>query len=149
MSRTYHFGLGTRIVNTIFRLMTRFGLGAKYRYMLSVPGRVTGKIRSTPVDVMSEAGRRWLVAAYGPSAWVSNARAAGGVTLSRGGRTEKVRVSELGVEESIPVLRKYIREVPVTRPYFDAGPDSPDDVVAREVARHPVFEVLPYSEPGS
>ena len=117
--------------------------------MLSVPGRVTGKIRSTPVDVMSEAGRRWLVAAYGPSAWVSNARAAGGVTLSRGGRTEKVRVSELGVEESIPVLRKYIREVPVTRPYFDAGPDSPDDVVAREVARHPVFEVLPYSEPGS
>ncbi len=72
-----------------------------------------------------------------------NARAAGEVTLSHGGRSETVRVAEQGMAASVPVLRKYLREVPITRPYFDAAPDSPDEVLAAEVDAHPVFEVLP------
>jgi hypothetical protein len=53
-----------------------------------------------------------------------------------------LRVVELGVTDSIPVLRQYLREVPVTRPYFDARPDSPDRELAAEVPRHPVFQLL-------
>jgi hypothetical protein len=146
MARTYNFGPGARIVNAVFHAMTRLGLGDRYRYVLSVQGRTTGKVRSTPVDVMSANGRRWLVAAYGVTGWVRNARAAGEVTLSRGGRSETVRVVELGVDESVPVLRQYLREVPVTRPYFDANADSPDEAFAEEVARHPVFAVQPLAE---
>jgi hypothetical protein len=95
---------------------------------------------------MAESGRRWLVAAYGVTNWVRNARAAGEVTLSRGCRSETIDVAEQGIAESVPVLRKYLREVPTTRPYFDATPDSTDEVLGAEVARHPVFEVLPLRE---
>lgn len=142
MARTYRFGAGARLVNGIFGGLTRLGRGASYRYVLSVPGRVTGKVRSTPVDVMIEDARRWLVAAYGVTEWVRNVRAAGEVTLRRGSRSQTFRAVEVGVTESVPVLRKYLREVPVTRPYFDASPDSPNGVLAKEVEKHPVFELI-------
>jgi len=74
--------------------MTRLGLGASYRFILTVPGRKTGHLYSTPVDVIEAAGERWLVAGYGPAGWVRNARAAREVTLSRGGRSEKFGVDE-------------------------------------------------------
>ncbi|ALV32238.1 hypothetical protein AS200_09430 [Streptomyces sp. CdTB01] len=28
-------------------------------------------------------------------------------------------------DDSVPVLRQYLREVPITRPYFNVTPDSP------------------------
>jgi deazaflavin-dependent oxidoreductase (nitroreductase family) len=85
MAKTYRLSLGVRLINSVFRLMTRLGLGASYRYVLTVPGRTTGRLYSTPVDVIEAEGDRWLVAAYGPSSWARNTRAAGEVTLSRGG----------------------------------------------------------------
>ena len=94
MAKTYRLSFGARLVNAVFRLMTRVGLGASYRYILTVPGRKTGRPYSTPVDAIEVAGDRWLVAGYGPTGWVRNARAAGEVTLSRGGRSEKFKVDE-------------------------------------------------------
>ena len=99
--------------------------------------------RSLTVDVIEVAGDRWLVAGYGPASWVRNARAAGEVTLGRGGRSEKFRVVEATPEAAIPVLRAYIDEIKVTRPYFDAGPDSPGDAIAAELKRHAVFRLAP------
>jgi deazaflavin-dependent oxidoreductase (nitroreductase family) len=139
MAKTYRLSVGARLINSVFRLMTRLGLGASYRYILTVPGRKTGRLYSTPVDVIEVAGHRWLVAGYGPSSWVRNARAAGEVTLSRGGRSEKFSVVEADVQTAIPVLRAYIAEIKVTRSYFDANPDSPDDAIAAELKRHAVF----------
>ena len=141
MARTYRVNAMERAINAVFRLLTRLGLGAKYRYILTVRGRKTGKEYSTPVDVMERDGRRFLVAPYGVVSWVRNARAAGEVTLSRGGRTERVRVSELSPQASAPVLRQYISEVRVTRPYFDVTPGSTDQAFAAEAPRHPVFEI--------
>jgi deazaflavin-dependent oxidoreductase (nitroreductase family) len=134
-----------RAINGLFRLLTRLGLGAKYRHILTVRGRKTGKVYSTPVDVVENGGRRFLVAPYGVVSWVRNARAAGEVSLSRGGRTERLGVSELSPEASAPVLRQYISEVRVTRPYFDVTLDSTDEEFAAEAPRHPVFEALPVS----
>jgi hypothetical protein len=34
-----------------------------------------------------------------------------------------------------------MREVPVTRGYFDAHPDDPDDAIAAELPRHPVLKL--------
>ena len=123
--------------------MTRLGLGASYRYVLTVAGRKTGRLYSTPVDVMEVAGDRWLVAGYGPAGWVRNARAAGEVTLRRGARSEKFRVDEVAAQIAIPVLRAYIGQIKVTRPYFDANPDSTDDAIAVELKRHAVFRLTP------
>jgi len=44
--------------------------------------------------VVETSGHRWLVAGYGPVNWVRNARAAGEVTLSRGGRALRYKVAE-------------------------------------------------------
>jgi hypothetical protein len=88
-------------------------------------------------------GSRWLVAGYGPANWVLNTRAAGEVTLSPGGPSETYKVEEAGAEDAVPVLRKYIAEIRVTRPYFDATPGSSDKDVAAALPRHAVFRLIP------
>ena len=118
-------------------------MGASYRYILTVPGRKTGRPHSTPVDVIEVGGDRCLVAGYGPANWVLNTRAHGQVTLSRGRHSETYKVEEVGAEDAIPVLRKYIAEIRVTRPYFDASPNSSDEMVAAELPRHAVFRLIP------
>ena len=118
-------------------------MGASYRYLLTVRGRKTGQLRTTPVDVMETGGHRWLVAGYGPANWVHNARAAGEVTLSRGGRQARYAIAEPTPGEAVPVLRKYLTDVRVTRPYFDATPASPDSQLEAELARHPVLRLIP------
>jgi deazaflavin-dependent oxidoreductase (nitroreductase family) len=145
MPKTYRLSLGTRLINALFRLITRLGLGASYRHILTVPGRKTGRLYSTPVDLIEVDGQRWLVAGYGPANWVRNARAAGEVTLSRGRHTDKFKVEEAEVEAAVPVLRKYIAEIRVTRPYFNANPDSSDEAIAAELERHTVFRLIPVS----
>lgn len=51
----------------------------------------------------------------------------------RSDRRESLPVRELPPEEQAPILRQYVREVKVTRPYFDAQPD--DDVAAKRYRR--------------
>ena len=86
MSKRYRLGPGKRLVNAVYASLTRHGRGAHYRHMLSVPGRKSGEIRSTPVDVMHVDGSPWVVAPYGEVNWVKNVRAAGSLRLSRGKR---------------------------------------------------------------
>jgi deazaflavin-dependent oxidoreductase (nitroreductase family) len=143
MAKAYRRHLGTRLTNWWFRTLTKLGLGAAYRHILTVPGRKTGQPHSTPVDVIEVGGDRWLVAGYGPANWVLNIRAHGEVTLSRGGHSGTHKVEEAGADDAIPVLRKYIAEIRVTRPYFDASPNSSDETIAAELSRHAVFRLIP------
>jgi len=143
MAKTYRRHLGTRLINWWFRTLTKLGIGASYRHILTVRGRKTGRLHSTPVDVIEVGEDRWLVAGYGPANWVLNTRASGEITLSRAGRSETYKVEEAGAEEAIPVLRKYIAEIRVTRPYFDATPSSSDEALAAELSRHAVFRLMP------
>jgi hypothetical protein len=86
-------------------------------------------------------GDRWLVAGYDRE--LGATRAHGAVTLSRGGHSETYKVEEVRAEDAIPVLRKYIAEIRVTRPYFDATPNSSGEAVAAELSRHAVFRLIP------
>ena len=52
--------------------------------VLTVPGRKTGKPRSTPVTPMEVDGGRYVVNGYPGADWVDNVRAAGEVTLAQG-----------------------------------------------------------------
>jgi hypothetical protein len=54
VAKTYRRHLGTRLINWWFRTLTKLGLGASYRHILTVPGRKTGQLHSTPVDVMAD-----------------------------------------------------------------------------------------------
>jgi deazaflavin-dependent oxidoreductase (nitroreductase family) len=142
MARAYRPGVARRIGNRIIRTLLRIGWGPARTYLLVTRGRTTGRLYRTPVTLVEQLPRRWLVAPYGEVAWVRNARAAGRVTLERGRRAETLRLTELGSRESAPILRQYVREVPITRPYFDARPDSSLDDFAAEAPRHAVFELI-------
>jgi deazaflavin-dependent oxidoreductase (nitroreductase family) len=143
MAKTYGLSRGTRLINSLFRALTRLGLGASYRHILTAPGRKTGRLYSTPVDIIELDDQPWLIAGYGPANWVRNVRAAGEVTLSRGRQSHRFDVEEAEGPAAVPVLRKYMTEVRVTHAYFDAGPDSSDEDVAAELRRHPVFRLIP------
>jgi deazaflavin-dependent oxidoreductase (nitroreductase family) len=143
MARTYRLTPLRRFANVLMRQLLRLGLAPRTTVLLTVPGRRSGTLRSTPVTLIEEDGQRWLVAPYGPVGWVHNARAAGQVELSRGRHTETVRVKELAPEAAAPVLKAYVERVPITRPYFDVPPDAPLAAFVAEASKHPVFQVIP------
>jgi deazaflavin-dependent oxidoreductase (nitroreductase family) len=139
MASAYRLTPSRRAANRLVRLLLKLGLMPGPTYLLTVPGRRTGRPLSTPVTLVEQGGARWLVAPYGDVAWVRSARAAGQITLSRGRRSETVPIRELGPDDAAPVLQRYITRVPITRPYFDARPDSPLSDFISEAPRHPVF----------
>jgi deazaflavin-dependent oxidoreductase (nitroreductase family) len=142
MAATYRLSPSRRMANALVRLLLRWGLGPRHTYLLTVRGRRSGRPVSTPVTLVEEGGLRWLVAPYGDVDWVRNARQAGEVTLSRGGRAEAVVVFELEPAEAAPVLQRYVRQVPITRPFFDATPQSELGAFLTEASRHPVFRIV-------
>lgn len=131
------------VFNPMIATSTRWGLSVMGSRVLSVPGRVTGVIRSTPVNVLVVDGRRYLVAPRGETHWVLNARAAGGCTLRVGRRAESVRLRELADPDKPVILRAYLRrwkwEVGKFFDGIDAG--STDAELLAIAERHPVFEV--------
>ena len=141
VASTYRLTPGRRAANRLVRLLLALGLMPGPTYLLTVPGRRTGRPLSTPVTLVEEGGDRWLVAPYGDVAWVRSARAAGQVTLTRGRRTETVPLRELSSGEAAPVLQSYVTRVPITRPYFDVTPASPLAAFEAEALRHPVFHL--------
>ena len=54
----------------------------------------------------------------------------------------------MGPREATPVLREYLKKEPVTRPFFDVGPDASDKAVEAEAPRHPVFRIADTSIDG-
>ncbi len=143
MEIAYRTNLFKRVLNRVMRIWIRLGLPPGKYHLLTVQGRRSGKPHSTPVSVMVFDGQRWLVAPYGPRDWVKNARAAGQVTLRRGRRIEVLAIEEeQDPTQCAPVLKLYVNEEPITRPYFDATPSSPLEAFASEAHRHPVFRIL-------
>jgi deazaflavin-dependent oxidoreductase (nitroreductase family) len=131
---------GRRIGDVIIGALIRAGV-VPHSYLLTTTGRKTGLARTTPVTLVEHDGRRWLVAPYGPVAWVLNARAAGRVALRRRGQRLDGTVRELSAEEAGPVLKEYIKLARPTRRYFHAALDAPVDEFVAEADRHPVFEL--------
>ena len=102
-------------VNKVLMVMLRLGVPisrVESPVVLTVPGRKTGKPRSTPITPMDVDGERYVVNAYPGADWVNNVRAAGEVTLAQGRRTERVRMVELAPADARPVLRAFPAAVP-------------------------------------
>ena len=142
MAAQFHAGLARRGINALVRMLLPLGFGPRSTYLLTVAGRRSGALRTTPVTLVEEGGLRWLVAPYGEVAWVRNLRAAGRATVARGRRTEAIAVREVNADEAAPVLKMYVTRVPITRPYFDVRPASSLDAFRAEAPRHPVFAIV-------
>jgi deazaflavin-dependent oxidoreductase (nitroreductase family) len=139
--KPYRKSAWRRGVNAVVRPLARLGLTGPRTYLLTVPGRTTGKLWSTPVSIVREGEGRWLVAPYGERNWVKNARAAGWVELRRGRRRERLEVEELGAQDAVPVLRRYYELSRFTRRFFDVDLGSSDAEWLAEAPRHPVFRL--------
>ena len=133
------------VVNPVVARCTRWGISLWGSRVLSVPGRVSGETRSTPVNVLAVDERRFLVAPRGETQWVRNVRAAGGCSLRVGRRSEDVRVEELRDRDKPAVLRPYLQRWKwEVGQFFDGvGPDSTDDELLAIASNHPVFEIHP------
>lgn len=142
MTRPYRLSPGRRAVNLAVRPLARVGLIGPRTHLLTVPGRRTGRLWSTPVSLVALDGDRYAVAPYGERNWVKNARAAGWVELRRGRRLERVGVEEVGSEAAVAVLRRYFELGRVTRPFFDVDLSSSEDDWRAEAPRHPVFRLV-------
>ena len=143
MTKPYRHSLWRRGLNSFVRPLARLGLTGPRTYLLTVPGRVTGRPWSTPVSLVIEGEERWLVAPSGERNWVRNARAATAVELRRGRRSRSYRVEELDPADAVPVLRRYFELGRTTRPFFDVSLESTDEEWRAEAPRHPVFELHP------
>ena len=139
MAKTYRLTTGIKLVNTVSRALLRIGLPLGSTYLLTVKGRKSGRLFTTPVTLVEDHERRWLVSPYGEVNWVRNARAAGQVTLTRGHHSETVPIVELSPADRAPVLREYLRHVWVVRPFFDVIPSSQLEAFVAEASHHPVF----------
>ena len=144
--RPYRKSLWRRGLNTLVRPLARLGLTGPRTHLLTVPGRSTGRLWSTPVSIVRDGDDRWLVAPYGDRNWVKNARAAGWVELRRGRRRERLAVAELSPSAAVRVLRRYYELGRVTRPFFDVDLSSQDEEWLAEAPRHPVFRLVPHGE---
>jgi deazaflavin-dependent oxidoreductase (nitroreductase family) len=98
--------------NRVIIALQRLGLAIGTMHLISIPGRKSGKLRTTPVSPLTVDGKRYIVGGFPQADWVQNARTAGWGILSRGRKEERVRLTELPEEERAPVLRKLPREVP-------------------------------------
>jgi deazaflavin-dependent oxidoreductase (nitroreductase family) len=141
----YRLTARRRLLNRLMAAAVRRGRGPTKTWLLTVSGRCSARPHTTPVNLVEAGGERWLVAPYGPVGWVRNLRATGRATLQRGGRTETVGAVEVAPEEAAPILRRYLADVAITRPYFDVTVDSPLEDFAAEAGRHPVFRLVPHA----
>ena len=108
-------------------------------YLFTVRGRKSGQPRTTPLAVVEQDGKRYLLAPYGVVDWVRNLRAAGVAILTRGRRAEEIRATELPSDEAALVLKTFIASGnPIGRNFGVTVESSPEDF-ERTAIKHPVF----------
>jgi deazaflavin-dependent oxidoreductase (nitroreductase family) len=131
------------VFNRVVAASTHLGLSVWGSRILRVRGRSSGEWRTTPVNVLTHDGRRYLVAPRGETQWVRNLRVAGEGELQLGRRIEGFRSTELADADKPAVLRAYLKrwkaEVGM---FFDGvGATSPEADVRRIAPDHPVFVI--------
>jgi deazaflavin-dependent oxidoreductase (nitroreductase family) len=136
------------VFNPTVAIFTRLGVSVWGSRILRVRGRKSGEWRSSPVNLLTFQGNRYLVAPRGDTQWVRNIRVSNEGELVLGGRIERFRAVEVSDEEKLPILREYLRrwkfEVGM---FFDGvGPDSPESELRRIAPDHPVFRVDPATD---
>ena len=150
-----------RVVNPLALWMMSVGIPTGSRNIrLTVPGRRSGKLRTTPVSMLEFDGRMFMQASYSEAGWIGNVRAAGEATITDHRRRVPVQVVELSPGYAAPILRRALepyRRSRLLRALL--GPrlrppvallwwlrirvdDTPEEYLA-EARRHPLFELRP------
>jgi deazaflavin-dependent oxidoreductase (nitroreductase family) len=136
---------GTRIFNGAVASLTKLGISVWGSRVLFVRGRTSGEWRSTPVNLLTFEGERYLVAPRGTTQWVRNIRAADGAgELHLGRRVEPFTALELADDDKPPVLRAYLKRWKMEVGVFFDGVDAsaPQEKLLEIAPGYPVFRVV-------
>ncbi len=133
-----------RLFNRLFGLLVRLGVGLPHNYILEVRGRKSGRLHSTPVNLLNFKNRLYLVSGRGGTQWVRNARASGRITLKKGWKRIDCKSRVLSDEEKPEVLKAYLDRFTLTvQRYFPVKAGSPREAFVPFAGDYPVFELLP------
>ena len=131
-----------RVFNRLFGFLVGLGFGLKHNYLLQVRGRKSGKLYSTPIDLLEIGGKRFLVAPRGRTQWVRNAEAAGEVMLKKGRSRQSYRLRPVADAEKPELLKAYLDSFKTTvQRYFPVPAGSAVQPFASIAANYPVFEL--------
>jgi deazaflavin-dependent oxidoreductase (nitroreductase family) len=133
------------VFNRVVAGSTRLGLSVWGSRVLAVRGRSSGEWRTTPINLLSYRGERYLVAPRGVTQWVRNIRARGEAELRIGRRREPIKVVELSDDEKPDLLRAYLRrwKMEIGTFFQGVGPESSTEELRRIAPGYPVFRILP------
>jgi deazaflavin-dependent oxidoreductase (nitroreductase family) len=132
-----------RLFNRTVAALTKLGISVWGSRVLYVRGRASGEWRTTPVNLLTVDGARYLVAPRGITQWVRNLRAAGGGELHVGRRVETFTATELPDEGKPAVLRAYLKRWgwEVGRFFEGLDANASDDQVRAMAPSFPVFRI--------
>ena len=134
---------GERFFNRIFGLLVGLGLGLPHNYLVQVRGRKSGKIYSTPIDLLELNGKRFLVAPRGRTQWVRNAETAGEVTLKKGSTRLHYRIQPIPDAGKPELLKAYLDRFKTTvQRYFPLPAGSQAQAFVAIAPNYPVFELV-------
>jgi deazaflavin-dependent oxidoreductase (nitroreductase family) len=133
------------VFNRIFGFLVGLGIGPSYMQLLQVRGRKTGRIYSSPVNLLQLGGKLYLVAPRGRTQWVRNGEATGEVLLKRGNTERKYRLRPVPDAEKPEILKLYLDSYKsAVQRFFPVRAGSSAESF-RQIARsYPVFELLPF-----
>jgi deazaflavin-dependent oxidoreductase (nitroreductase family) len=110
--------------------------------LLQVRGRKSGRIFSTPVNLMDVDGKRILVAPRGRTQWVRNAEAAGEIALKRGSFRQSFGLRPIADGGKLEYLKTYLeRYSGAVQRYFPVKAGSPAEAFREVAENYPVFEL--------
>lgn len=140
------------IFNPIGRRLAGAGLMGP-NALLTVRGRKSGVLRTTPVAFVEVGGRRWIIATFGDVNWARNLRAAGEATVMVKRRSQHVQAIELSPTEGAAFFRDvvgpYVKRLPIgglLLRLLGATDILSDPEGAAQ--RRPVFELKPAASAG-
>jgi len=134
---------GERVFNRIFGFLVSLGLGPSYIYLLQVRGRKSGRLYSTPIDLLELGGKRFLVAPRGRTQWVRNAEAAGEVTLKKGRTRQRFQLRPIPDANKPEILKAYLDNFKgAVQRYFPVPAGSPVQAFGELARSYPAFELI-------
>jgi deazaflavin-dependent oxidoreductase (nitroreductase family) len=133
-----------RFFNRVFGILVGWGIGLSHNHLVQVQGRKSGRIYSTPVDVLEYKGKKFLVAPRGQTQWVRNARVSGNVWLKRGRSRQRYSLRTLEDSEKPEILMEYLNRYKTTvQRYFSVPAGAPLETFSDIAPAYPVFELIP------
>jgi deazaflavin-dependent oxidoreductase (nitroreductase family) len=132
-----------RVFNRVFGFVVGLGWGFSYNYLLQVRGRKSGKLYSTPIDLLEKNGTRYLVAPRGRTQWVRNAEAVGEIVLKKGKLMQRFRLRALSDQEKPEIFKSYLDQFrKEVQTYFPVPAGSPVEAFRDLVQSYPAFELV-------